>query len=399
MDNVADLDDEVRASLDVATAEVGPRAPSVLVWLSAAVVAAFVAWAWWAIIDEVAIGVGKVIPAQRVQQIQSLEGGILSELNVSEGQVVEAGEQLAVLDSTRWKTSYEETAARVRALMGAEVRLRAQLGEAPLVFPPEVRAVREVVEREVGLYESRKASLASALSHLERSYQLAVSEARLTEEAARKGAASDVEVLRIRRQANDLQARMNELRSDFVVKAREELQRVQGELETLRQVAAGRADVLARTSLVSPVKGVVKDIETTTLGGVVAPGARLMEVVPLGDELMIETQIGPADIAFLHTGLPARVEITAYDRSIYGDLAGVVDRVSPDTIKDEVHPDRYYYRVYVKTHEASLVNKAGMRFEILPGMVANVAIQTGRRSVLDALLKPLNRAREALRTR
>jgi len=154
-----------------------------------------------------------------------------------------------------------------------------------------------------------------------------------------------------------------------------------------------------RATLFSPVRGVVKDIQVTTVGGVLQPGGKLMEIVPLEDQLLVETRINPRDIAYIRPGLPATVKITAYDSSIYGDLKGEVEMVSPDTLQDEVKRDQFYYRVYVRTQSAELKNRNGKRFPILPGMVANVEIKTGQKTVLDYLIKPLNKVKEALRER
>nr|WP_274614874.1 HlyD family efflux transporter periplasmic adaptor subunit [Yersinia enterocolitica] len=165
------------------------------------------------------------------------------------------------------------------------------------------------------------------------------------------------------------------------------------------QVVSGKQDQLTRTTLISPVRGIVKDIQVSTVGGVLQPGGKLMEIVPIEEQLLIETRINPRDIAYIRPGLPATVKITAYDSSIYGNLTGVVETVSPDTLQDEVKRDQFYYRIYVRTNRADLTNKAGKLFPILPGMVASVEIKTGQKTVLDYLIKPLNKVKESLRER
>jgi len=208
-----------------------------------------------------------------------------------------------------------------------------------------------------------------------------------------------VEVIRLRRQVSDLRGKIDEARNDYLVRAHEEQVKNNAELDAQLQVAAGKEDQLTRATLYSPVRGIVKDIQVTTVGGVLEPGGKLMEIVPLEDQLLIETRINPRDIAWIRPGLAAIVKVTAYDSSIYGDLPGEVETVSPDTLQDEVKRDQYYYRVYVRTRKAELTNRAGRKFPIVPGMVANVEIKTGQKSVMDYLIKPLNKVKESLRER
>jgi adhesin transport system membrane fusion protein len=225
------------------------------------------------------------------------------------------------------------------------------------------------------------------------------SELQITENLARTGAASRVEVLRLNRQRSELELKLTEARSDYMVRAREELAKANSDVESLSAVLKGRSDSLTRLTLRSPVRGIVKDIEVTTIGGVVPPNGQLMQIVPLDEQLLIEARISPRDIAFIHPDQEAKVKITAYDYSIYGGLDGKVVTISPDTIQDEVKPEVFYYRVFIRTASDSLENKAGKKFAIVPGMIATVDIKTGQKTVLDYLIKPLNRAKEALRER
>ena len=214
-----------------------------------------------------------------------------------------------------------------------------------------------------------------------------------------KGAAGQVEVIRLRRQVSDLRGKIDEAKNDYAVRAHEEQVKNNADLDAQLQVLTGKEDQLTRATIYSPVRGIVKDIQVTTVGGVLQPGGKLMEIVPLEDQLLIETRINPRDIAWIRPGLPAVVKVTAYDSSIYGSLEGEVETVSPDTLQDEVKRDQYYYRVYVRTRKAELVNKAGRTFPIVPGMVANVEIKTGQKSVMDYLIKPLNKVKESMRER
>ncbi len=370
-----------------------------IVLVIVALFAVLLVWSYVGVVDEVSSGTGKVIPTSREQVIQSLEGGILAELHVAEGQIVEQGQILAQLDPTKVGSNVEESAARYRAALASTVRLEAEVAERPLKFPAELKAYPELIASETQLFEARKRSLEQSTSWIVQALKLVRSELSITESLLKDGAASDVEVIRLRRQAADLELKLSETRSEYRVRARDELTKAQAEVKALSSVVKGRADSLTRLTHRSPVRGVVKQIGVTTIGGVIPPNGMLMEIVPLDDKLLIEARISPQDIAFIRPGQEAKVKITAYDYAVYGGLDGVVTTISPDTIQDEVKPELYYYRVFIQTTTDALVNKAGKRFPIVPGMIATVDIRTGEKTVFEYLIKPLNRAREALRER
>ncbi|ALC13388.1 HlyD family type I secretion periplasmic adaptor subunit [Sphingopyxis sp. 113P3] len=370
-----------------------------LVWLLAALFAAGILWAWLAELDEVATGSGRVVPSSHEQVVQSLEGGILEKLLVRQDSIVEPGQILAQLDPTQAGSTVEESAAKYRAALAASARLRAEVNQTPLVFPAELDDFPDLKAEETRLFEARRRSLASSTSLIEESLALISKELAIGESLIEVGAASNVEVLRLKRQRADLELKKADLRSQYIVEARQDLARADEEVKALAPVVRGRSDTLKRLTLRSPVRGIVKSIEVSTVGGVVPPNGRLMEIIPLDDQLMIEARMSPRDIAFIHPGQRATVKITAYDYSIYGGLEGTVTTISPDTIRDEVKPDIFYYRVFVRTKTDALRNKEGRRFPIVPGMIATVDIHTGEKTVLQYLLKPLNRAREALRER
>lgn len=372
---------------------------SSVIWLTLIGLLFFVVWAWWAVLDEVTVGTGKITPSSHAQVIDSLDGGIVSGLLVKEGDIVERGQLLARLDPTRFQSNYGEAASRVRTLRASSERLRSELTGEPLRFSAESMREPDLVARERQLYESRRRNLNETVANLQKTYQLVMSELRLTQPLVAKGAASQVEVIRLQRQAAELQGKIDDARNQFAVRAREEQVKNNADLDAQIQVMSGKADQVDRASLFSPVRGIVKDIQVTTVGGVLQPGGKLMEIVPLEDQLLVETRINPRDIAYIRPGLPATVKVTAYDSSIYGDLTGKVEVVSPDTLQDEVKRDQFYYRVYVRTSKAELHNKSGKSFPILPGMVANVEIKTGQKTVMDYLIKPLNKVNEALRER
>lgn len=375
------------------------RRTSAIIWLCAAALVIFFVWAHFAILDEVTVGTGKVTPFTHAQEIQSLDGGIVSELNVHEGDIVEKGQVLGRLDPTRFQSNFGEAAAKARTLRASAERLRAELTGEPLAFSAETLKEPELVARETQLYESRRRNLLETVKNLSDSMRLVQDELRMTQPLVAKGAAGEVEVIRLRRQVTELRGKIDEAKNDYAVRAREEQVKNNADLDAQLQVLTGKEDQLTRATLYSPVRGIVKDIQVTTVGGVLEPGGKLMEIVPLEDQLLIETRINPRDIAYIRPGLAATVKVTAYDSSIYGNLTGEVETVSPDTLQDEVKRDQYYYRVYVRTDSAELANKAGRKFPIVPGMVANVEIKTGQKSVMDYLIKPLNKVKESMRER
>ena len=370
-----------------------------LLWLVTALFVAAFTWAWFARLDEVASGSGRVVPTSREQVIQSLEGGILAKLMVRQDDIVRPGQILAQLDPTQAGSTVDESAAKYRAALASAARLRAEVGGTAIRFPAELDPYPELKAAETRLYQDRRQSLASSDRLIDESLALIGKEVGIGESLITVGAASNVEVLRLKRQRAELALKKADLRSQYLVEAQQDLAKVSEEVEALAPVVRGRSDTLRRLTLRSPVRGVVKSIDVSTIGGVVSPNGEIMQIVPLDDQLLIEARIAPRDIAFIHPNQRATVKVTAYDYAIYGGLEGQVSSISPDTIKDEVNPDIYYYRVFVRTKSVSLVNKAGKHFPIVPGMIATVDIHTGSKTVMQYLLKPLNRAREGLRER
>lgn len=370
-----------------------------VVFLMALLLAMAVTWSWFAVLDEVSTGTGRIVPSRKEQVIQSLEGGILASLNVREDELVEPGQVLAQLDPTRTESNVEESAAKYRAALASSVRLEAEVNGTPLNFPAELDTHPDLIAKETQLYDARRRSLESSLSLIEQSLELVQEELKINESLVNVGAASNVEVIRLKRQQIELEMKRTDVRSQYVVQAREELAKASAEMNSLASVVKGRADSLSRLTHRSPVRGIVKNIEVATIGGVVPPGGKLMDIIPLDEQLLVEARVSPRDIAFIHPDQRASVKVSAYDYAIYGALDGRVTTISPDTIQDETDPKIYYYRVYVRTEKDALVNSAGKRFPISPGMIATVDIHTGSKSVFDYLVKPFNRAREALRER
>ena len=329
--------------------------------------------------------------------MQSLEGGVLSELLVHEGDHVEAGQVLLRIDDTRSGASLEEGRVKAETLRGAIARLMAEANGGEPRFDADLAP--ETVETERKLFASRMTALNEQTGALGRNLQLAEQELTMTEPLVKQGAVSEVEVLRLRRQVIELRGTIQDKRNAFRAEARGELAAKEAELAGLKQVITARADQVKRTIVTAPMRGTVKNVRVTTVGGVIRPGEEIMQIVPLEDQLLVEARIRPSDVAFLHPGQPATVKITAYDYSIYGGLNGTLELISADTIADEKNPQETYYRIFVRTAESHLQGKDGP-LPIIPGMVASVEVLTGKKTVLEYILKPVLKVRHnALRER
>jgi adhesin transport system membrane fusion protein len=371
--------------------------------LIAAVLIGGLVWAYFARVEEITLGEAKIISKSREQVIQSLEGGILAEMNVREGDIVEKGQILLKIDPTRAQASYREALSKVIGLKASITRLRAEAYQQPLEFDEMVMTDPAVVQQERQAYKARKSALDESIAGLQRSYSLSAREIQLAEPLAAKGLMSEVEILRMRRSANEIKSQIVERINRYQAEANSELAKFELELSQTSENLVGRADVVERTTINAPVRGTVKNVRVNTRGGVIQPGEPILEIVPLEDQLLVEGKIRPADVAFLRPGLPATVKITAYDYAIYGGLKGHVEHISPDTLKDDQkaaagRPDDTYYRVLVLTDSSHLV-AGGRSLPIIPGMVASVEVRTGEKTILDYLLKPVLKAREAFRER
>ena len=375
---------------------------AVYLMLIALVVA--VGWAALAQVDMITRTDSRVVPVGREQVIASLEGGILRELKVREGEAVVAGQALALLDPTRVEAQQNEGRLKRLAMLATVERLRAEAGGKPLVFPKELDAVPQVVQSETDSFNARKRALNEAVGSNQSSLGLLQRELNMASTMAAKGLMSDVEVMRLRRQVNDLNLQTQERINRFRQDAAAELVRVQTELTMLGEQQVVRDDILKRTVLTSPVRGLVKNIRMNTLGGVVAGGAPVMEIVPVDDQVLVELKVKPADIGFVKVGQPVEIKLSAYDYSVYGSLHGKVEVLSPDALGDPNAPagpaggDNTWYRALVRA-DASALKAGGKPLTVLPGMVGTAEIRTGRRSVLSFLLRPMLKAQEAFTER
>ncbi len=375
-----------------------------IVWGGVALMALVLLWAANFNIEEVTTGSAKVVPSSREQVLQSLEGGILQALLVHEGDTVEKGQVVAKIDPTRAQASFRESANRLLALKAQAARLEAEATGQPLAFPPEVMAEPELVARETDAWKLRKRALDQSIAGYMKSKTLLQKELAMARGLSAKALLSRSEVLKLERQANDTELQITERQNRYRSEANDELSKVDVEMASLQETALGRHDTLERTEVRTPVRGIVNSIKINTVGGVIQPGAAIMEVTPLDDQLLVETRIRPSDVAFLAPGQEAIVKISAYDYSIYGGLKGHVQSISPGALKDEESKaarrpgvDDTYYRVMVLTENNTLVKSGSQALRVIPGMTATVDIRTGEKSLLQYLLRPLLRVQEAFR--
>ncbi len=429
-DEVASLHDWQRDA-HLAYIEQQPLRARKILYAVALTVTLLVVWSALAKIDEVTRGQGKVIPSQQVQVIQSQDGGVVTEILVREGDFVEKGQLLVRLDQTRSQSTFRENRAEFQALSVKEARLHALIDKTDFQPDPAlVAAVPSIVTEETAILESKRTELAlaqqiarekleqrnqelveitAAERQAARSLELSQQELRMTRPMVASGAVSEVEILRLEQQVNELSgqrkqaaAKIKQIESaiveaqrsihsvdvEFNNKVREELADTISKVNALRESGSGLSDRVKQTEIRSPVKGTVKQLYFHTIGGVVLPGKEIIEIVPTDDTLLLEVRVRPQDIAFLVPGQKAMVKFTAYDFVVYGGLDGVLEQIGADTVLDEDgHP---FYEVTVRTNKSSLASDK----PIIPGMVVEVDILTGKKSVLAYLMKPVLRAKQ-----
>jgi adhesin transport system membrane fusion protein len=437
----ASLQGQPLPEVNKALIEDAPRVVRLTIWAIIGFFVFLLLWANFAVIDEVTKGDGKAIPSSKIQKIQNLEGGIISELFVKEGQIVEAGAPLIRLDDTRFASNVGETEAdRLSMLLRVE-RLSAEVDDRPLNFPEDVlKAVPGQAKSEESLYISRRQQLhdeigglqeqliqrqqelrefASKQAQYRQQLGLQRQEINMSEPLVAQGAVSPVEVLRLKRAEvetrgqldattlaipraesaiKEVQRKIDETRGKFRSEALTQLNEARTDLNKASATGKALEDRVSRTLVTSPVRGIVNKLLVNTIGGVIQPGSDMVEIVPLDDTLLVEAKIRPQDIAFLHPGQEAIVKFTAYDYTIYGGLKAKLEQIGADTITDEDKKTTYYI-IKVRT-ERSHLGTDEKPLLIIPGMVASVDIITGKKSVLSYLLKPIIRARaEALHER
>ncbi|HGO5824017.1 TPA: HlyD family type I secretion periplasmic adaptor subunit [Mannheimia haemolytica] len=364
----------------------------------------FVIWAYFSPLEEVTRGQGSVIPSSREQIVQSLDPGIIREMKVKEGDIVEKDQVILTLDDTRSSAILRESEAKVQNLEAVASRLQAEAYAMPLKFPDGISS--EIRERELAAYQARRRAMLDTVNGLSKSKSILDREIAIIAPMVKKGVMSEVELLRMQRQSAELANQITERKNKYAADASNELVQTESELAQARENMAMRADPVERSQIKAPMRGVVKNIRINTVGGVVQAGQDILEIVPLDDTLIVQAYISPKDVAFIRVGQEALIKVSAYDYAIYGGLEGKVILLSPDTLQDErrpselkLNPDQAYYRVLVETTGNYITDKAGNRLNISPGMTATVDIKTGEKTIFQYLIKPITRMKQALQER
>jgi membrane fusion protein, adhesin transport system len=375
------------------------RGPSLIIWLTGAALLIFLIWASFATLDEIVRAEGEVVSESRPQIVQNLEGGILAELLVAEGDQVEPGQILARLQGTQFQAAVEDLHQRINAAEIRRLRLEAELaGETEFLVPADIAETSaEMLASEQALLVARVADYQSKVDGAARIVTETRRELETMEDLFAREIAALIEVTRARKANGDAESRYNEIVTGTELERASEYSEVLQDLSTLRQDLRLAEDQLSRTVITSPMRGVVNNLGVTTIGGVIRPGEEIFQIIPLGDELYVEARVRPQDIANVIAGQRAAIKFSAYDYTIYGSLDGEVTFISADTFADERRADLPpYYRVTLRVDLTALTERQA-EIEIRPGMMATVELYTGEKTVLQYLTKPLYRGSEALR--
>lgn len=430
-----------------------PSLHRLTIWSLAGLVVCFIVWAYYSSLEQVTSGQGKIIPSSQIQIIQSLDGGILQELFVKEGMQVIKGQTLARIDDTRFRSDFEQQKQEVDSLRANIIRLRAELAsimigdnsnwrlqivitKKNLIFPKDLNTtMQSLVQRQKNEYSGRLDSLinqvaiqerqiqqraqevkelSSKIQTLARSYNLAAKELKLTRPLAVKNIVPKIELLKLERSVNEIKGELTAVRllrpklkasveeailqrRDTILvyrtETRAQLNELQSNLSKITEAQVGIKDKVTKALIISPVVGTIKTVHINTLGGVIQPGQTIIEIVPTEDRLLVEAKIKPADIGFIYPGLPAVVKITAYDFTRYGGLTGIVEHISADTTQDD--EGNSFYLIRIRTDESSIKNKDNEEMSIIPGMLTTVDVITGKRTILEYILNPILRAKQA----
>lgn len=351
-----------------------------------------IAWAMTFKVDQVVRGQGKVIASSKVQVVQSLDGGIIRDILVREGDIVEKGQIVAELDEARTEAAVKELEARVGALRARAARLEAQATYKSRVnYPASIKNLHRVIKAENALFRQNINGQSELVRDLKHAIALAQEDYNLVYNLSKSGDVSQSEVIRAKRALNDAKSKLTTARNDYLQEARDKRASTQDEIGQNEQILEQRKRQLIDSDLRSSVKGIVKNVSINTKGGVLRSGESLMEIVPLEETLIVEAKVDPSDIAWLRKELPVGIRLDAFDYTVFGALDGKVVYISADTLEEDTQQGKKnFYRVHVATDGAT-VTRAGHHLDILPGMTAQVDIKTGTRTVMDYLLKPLRK--------
>jgi len=428
-------DIEFVSSLSQATLEQPKRYSTLITWTIVLAVLWLIFWANMAELDKIVRGSGKVVPSNKVQVVQNLEGGIISEIFTSSGDIIKKGQTLIQLDNTQFSSSFSEKLLEMQALQAKAARLTAEANESSFIAPESYDSdfekqfyIREqsllterqkqqdisieIIQQQILQHQTELDNAREQLDQLGDSLKLLDKEIEMTEPLVKRGFASEVSLLKTRRERNDTFGKLNsieqsipkflaliseteqkitEIKQKNRNEAQESLNETLARISQLENINVALEDKVQRTNIKSPVSGVISELLVNTLGEVVQPGSDLAKIVPIEDSLVLETRIQPSDIGFIKKGLPAKVKFTAYDFSVYGGLDGIVEQVSADTITDE--EGKSYYLVRIRTGKNYLGSES-QPLNLMPGMMASVDVIVGKHTILDYLLKPILKTKE-----
>ncbi|MDN3453510.1 MULTISPECIES: HlyD family efflux transporter periplasmic adaptor subunit [unclassified Psychrobacter] len=363
----------------------------IIIWGALIGIIVLIVWAYFAQIDQVTRATATVIASARTQDIQAVEGGVLTEVLVREGEEVVKGQLIATLEEERAQAAVANSSSKIAALKAKLSRLEAEIFEKPLKFPDGIKSYSEYVENQTQLYNRRRQAIDQDVSSLQKMMVLAQQELSMNEPLLAYGDVSQADVIKLRRQVAEIQAQITNKRNKYFEEAQSEMTKAQEELDTELEQLRDHSQVLEETSLFAPTKGKVNNILITTIGGVVKPGEVIMEILPTSSDLIVEAKVSPVDIAYVKENQVASVKLDAYDYSIFGAMTGKVIYISPDTLMEQTPKgEEPYYRVQIKITGAEF---SARREEIVirPGMTASVDIKAQQRSVLSYLTKPLTK--------
>ena len=350
----------------------------------------FFSWANFSEIDQITRAPGSVIPSSNVQIIQSKDGGVLERLPISVGEIVDQGQIVAQFDKTNAEADYQEAKAQVAALSAAMSRLTAELFGTVPDFSALANEFPHFVKSQKLLFDRRQSAKREEIANIGSILALVQEEIQMNEPLLARGDVSKTEILRLQREEAELVAQRGKISNDYFQSTQAEYNETEEEFERVSQLLIQRKKQLQATTLTAPVKGIVKSIRLTTVGGVIRPGEDVLEIVPLEDDLLIEAKVAPQDIGFLRVGLDVSVKIEAYDYTIYGDLDGVLSYISADTLEEDTQRgDIPFYRVHVRTQGRKFSGRPDADLQILPGMTSTVEVKTGKNTVLSYLIKPI----------
>ena len=350
-------------------------------------------WAVFFKIDQVVHIQGQVIASMRTQVIQAIDAGVLVELMVEEGDVVNAGDVIAVMEKERVLAAFTESQGKATALRMSVARLQAEISGTSLVFDSSIqKAYPTLYETQMNLYKQRRTSIESQLAVLKDNVQIAQQELAMNQPLEKLGDVSKADILRLKRAVNEAKNQYTTAQSKYLQDASAELNKAQEDLNAQEQNLADRQQLLEHSDIVAPATGIIKSVKVTTIGGVVRPGDEIMQILPTESDLVIEAKVKPADMANIKVGLPTKVKLDAYDYAIFGSMSGRVTYVSADALQEDSKTGPIsFYRVKIAIAEKDYKNQRSNDIEVRPGMTAAVDIRTGSRSVLSYLLKPLTK--------